>query len=95
MLEEIDYTRKKSTKHWKDRDSKWLVDERVWRCKDYVTIKKLKYKFLYLDESAANENNFPRYGYSQKGIPYVVATANKTNKLFNLLCISEDKVVGC
>jgi hypothetical protein len=95
MLKKRDYTFKKARKHWVDRNEQWLINERFWRSKDYVTIKKLGYKYLYLDESAANENLFPSHGYSKKNVPYIVQTASKTQRITCLLCISEEKVIGC
>ena len=56
MLRERNYSLKKSLKLWVERNGSWLLDERVWWCKDYVTIKKMGYKFIYIDESGANEN---------------------------------------
>ena len=63
MLRERNFSFKKARKFWMDRNAIWLIDERVWRCKDYITIKKIGFKFLYLDESAANENLYLSHGY--------------------------------
>ena len=48
------------------------------------------YRFLYLDESAANENLYPSHRYSKKNQLYVVTTGPKNERIFNLLCISEE-----
>jgi hypothetical protein len=41
---------------------------------DYLTLKSKGYKFLYLDESAINEQLYPHYGYSKKGSPYIITS---------------------
>jgi len=74
MLRERNYSFKKSRKFWVERNSSWLLDDRVWRSKDYVTIKKMGYKFIYIDESGANKNLYPSSGYSKINVPYIVTT---------------------
>ncbi len=51
-------------------------------------------KFLYIDETAVDENLYPIYGYSKKNHPYiVVTTSTKTERIFLLMCIAEDKII--
>ena len=78
-----------------NRNDSWLINERLWRAKDYATIKKMGNKFLYLDESGANENLCPLKGYSKRGQPYIVMTSKKTERISCLLCHSEEKIIGC
>ena len=64
MLKERNFSFKKSRKFVVNRNAQWLINERENRCKNYCPVKKLGYKFLYLDESGADENLYPSAGYS-------------------------------
>ena len=64
------------------------------RCKDYCTVKKLGYKFLYLDESGADENLYPSAGYIKINESYIVTTAAKSERISCLLCMSDKKAIG-
>ena len=94
MLGERNYSFKKSIRFFVNRNKSGLLDDRVWRCKDYCLIQKLGFKFLYLDESAASENLFPSHCYSKINESYIVTIPPKSEKIFCLLRISEEKIIG-
>ena len=76
MLKKRKLTFKKASKHWKEKNKEELIEDRFHRCIDYVTIKSKGYKFIYIDESFANESIYPSYGYSKAKTPYIITTGN-------------------